>query len=133
MPAPDASRARRLEARLAGEAAAARPDDLVGEVRQQIRAALAGGDAGLAAVARRLGTSEPSLYRALRRRGVEFSDLLRALRRELALVYLQEPELALTEIALLLGYSELSAFSRAFRAWTGCSPAAYRRGVGGGN
>lgn len=71
--------------------------------------------------------SEPSLYRALRSRGVEFSELVRALRRELALGYLAEPHLSLTEIALLLGYSELSAFSRAFRAWTGLSPAAWRR------
>ncbi len=131
MPAPEPARARLLEARLTGEAAAARPDDLVGAVQQQIRAALAGGDAGLAAIARRLGTSEPSLYRALRRRGVEFSDLLRALRREMALAYLQEANLPLTEIALLLGYSELSAFSRAFRSWTGHSPAAYRRGGAG--
>lgn len=129
MSAPDVARARLLEARLAGEAAAARPDDLVGEVQQQVRAALAAGDAGLAAIACRLGTSEPSLYRALRRRGVEFSQLVRGLRREMALAYLREPHLPLTDVALLLGYSELSAFSRAFRAWTGRSPTAYRRDV----
>ncbi|MBW4090024.1 MAG: AraC family transcriptional regulator [Proteobacteria bacterium] len=127
MPAPDLRRAGALEARLAHEAAAARPDDLVGEVRQQIRAALVAGTVGLAPIARRQGMSEPSLYRALRSRGVEFSELVRALRRELALGYLAEPHLSLTEIALLLGYSELSAFSRAFRAWTGLSPAAWRR------
>jgi AraC-like DNA-binding protein len=131
MPAPDRARAQALEGLLAAQVAQARPEDLVGEVQQQVRAALPAGDAGLAAVARRLGMSEPGLYRALRRREVEFSDLVRGLRRELALEYLHAPDLPLTEIALLLGYSELSAFSRAFRAWTGVSPAAYRRGVSG--
>ena len=127
MPAPDPGRAGALAAQLAAEIAAAPPNDLVGEVCQQIRAALAGGDAARAWVARRMGTSEASLYRALRRRGVEFSDLVRGLRQDLALTYLRESDLPLTEIALLLGYSELSAFSRAFRTWTGVAPAVYRR------
>ena len=99
-------------------------------MQQHVRAALANGDAGLSAVARRLGTSEASLYRQLRQRGVEFSALVAGLRRELALAHLAQPHLPLTEIALLLGYSELSAFSRAFRGWTGVSPIAYRRHAG---
>jgi AraC-like DNA-binding protein len=41
--------------------------------------------------------------------------------------YVAEPHIPLTEIALLLGYSELSAFSRAFHQWAGMSPARYRR------
>ena len=48
-------------------------------------------------------------------------------RRELALRYVAQPHIALTEVAFLLGYSELSAFSRAFRQWTGMSPVRYRR------
>ena len=130
MPAPDVALAPLLAARIAGRAALARPDDPIGRVQQQIRAALPGGDAGLGAVARRLGTSEASLYRQLRQRGVEFSALVSGLRRELALAHLAEPHIPLTEIALLLGYSELSAFSRAFRAWTGVSPLTYRRRAG---
>jgi AraC-like DNA-binding protein len=42
-------------------------------------------------------------------------------------MYLQQRQLPLTEIALLLGYSELSAFSRAFTRWTGTSPRQFRR------
>jgi AraC-like DNA-binding protein len=42
-------------------------------------------------------------------------------------MYLEQRQLPLTEIALLLGYSELSAFSRAFTRWTGTSPRHYRR------
>jgi AraC-like DNA-binding protein len=127
MPAPDVARAPLLAARLAGRVAEGPPDDLIGCVQQQIRAALPGGQTGLETVAARLGTTESSLYRHLRDRGVAYSDLLAGLRRELALAHLAAPHLPLTEIALLLGYSELSAFSRAFRAWTGVSPAAYRR------
>ena len=47
-------------------------------------------------------------------------------RRDLALAYLKQRHLPFSEIAMLLGYSELSAFSRAFRRWTGASPRAYR-------
>jgi AraC-like DNA-binding protein len=61
---------------------------------------------------------------------VTFQDLVTAARQELALHYLQDPDIPLTEIAHCLGYSELSAFSRAFRAWTGMSPQRYRRSGG---
>ena len=47
-------------------------------------------------------------------------------RRDLALSYLRQRHLPFSEIAMLLGYSELSAFSRAFRRWTGASPRTYR-------
>jgi AraC-like DNA-binding protein len=52
------------------------------------------------------------------------------LRRELALVYVKDASLPLSEIAFLLGYSELSAFSRAFSRWTGQSPRSWRAGNG---
>ena len=57
-----------------------------------------------------------------------------AARQELALHYMGNPDMTLSEIAFALGYSELSAFSRAFRSWTGTSPQRYRRGemVSGG-
>ncbi|MGH6874532.1 MAG: helix-turn-helix domain-containing protein, partial [Aestuariivirgaceae bacterium] len=50
-------------------------------------------------------------------------------RRDLALSYMKQRQLPLSEIALLLGYSELSAFSRAFRRWTGRSPRAFRSAI----
>lgn len=50
-----------------------------------------------------------------------------SLRRERALGHGAEPGVSLTDVVLRLGYSELSAFSRAFRAWTGSSLRAYRR------
>lgn len=63
-------------------------------------------------------------------RGEPADHIASSLRRELALGLVAEPDLPLTDVALRLGYSELSAFSRAFRAWTGSSPRAYRRRAG---
>jgi len=51
------------------------------------------------------------------------------LRRELAQGFLAERRSSLTEIAFLLGYSELTAFDRAFRKWTGVTPMEWRRRV----
>ncbi len=54
-------------------------------------------------------------------------DVLAAARRDLALRYVAEPHIQLTEVVCLLGHSELSAFSRAVRQWTGMAPARDRR------
>lgn len=74
-----------------------------------------------------MGVTARELQRELNQRGITFSDLLTAAREELAMHYLEESDMPLTEIALNLGYSELSAFSRAFRNWTGTSPQRYRQ------
>jgi AraC-like DNA-binding protein len=116
-----------LERRLSRRLPDSRNDDFIGIVLQEIRDALAKGNPGIEPVARRLDMSGPALYRRLKSCGVEFSDLQRDLRREIALMHVAEAHIPLTEVALLLGYSELSAFSRAFRAWTGTSAIAYRR------
>jgi len=49
------------------------------------------------------------------------------LRRELSLRYLADPKIAIAEVAYLTGYSEPSAFHRAFKRWTGATPAEARR------
>lgn len=70
-----------------------------------------------------------TIQRRLADHGLTFKELVEETRRELAESYLRQPQLQLTEIAFLLGYSELSAFSRAFHRWTGLSPRDYRRGL----
>ena len=50
----------------------------------------------------------------------------RSARRELALRYLEDPNKSATDVTFLLGFSGQSAFSRAFRRWTGSSPTEYR-------
>ena len=132
-PAPDPARCaafeRRLEGRLLSEETRSCNVDFVGIVLQEIRDGFVRGALGADHVARKLNLSAPALYRRLKACGVEFSELQRDLRLELALSYVSEPHLPLTEIALALGYSELSAFSRAFRAWTGVAPNVYRQRV----
>jgi AraC-like DNA-binding protein len=101
-------------------------DNFIGLVMHHTRDMLTHGTPGIDHVASKLGLSGPALYRKLFACGMEFSDIQRELRCELALLYLTDLDVPLTEIALALGYSELSAFSRAFRSWTGLSPRAYR-------
>lgn len=97
------------------------------DVRAQIARATCDGHPELERVARRLGMGGRTLQRRLGERGLVWKTLVEDVRRELALRYLNEPTLPLTEVAFLLGYSELSAFYRAFRRWTGTTPAEHRR------
>ncbi|MNG33795.1 HTH-type transcriptional regulator VirS [compost metagenome] len=66
-------------------------------------------------------------YRQLAEHGLRYRALLGDVRFKLARLYLADPRLSLVEIALLLGYSEQSAFTRAFRTWSGSTPQDYRR------
>ena len=95
-------------------------------VRDQIKLNLGDSAPTLNNIARLFGISGSSLHRQLKSRGLSFNDILSAARKDLALHYMRNQDMPLTEIALCLGYSELSAFSRAFRAWTGVSPKKYR-------
>jgi AraC-like DNA-binding protein len=96
-------------------------------VRALLAATLAEGDVSLAAMAAHLHMSERSLQRRLASEGRVFDELLEGLRRELALRYLGDRAMAISEIADLLGYSEASAFHRAFKRWTGRTPSEARR------
>ncbi|MCC7061111.1 MAG: helix-turn-helix transcriptional regulator, partial [Burkholderiaceae bacterium] len=67
-----------------------------------------------------------AMHEDLQAAGLSYKELVEDVRRDLALSYLRQRHLPFSEIAMLLGYSELSAFSRAFRRWTGASPRTYR-------
>jgi AraC-like DNA-binding protein len=69
------------------------------------------------------------LMREFSMHSISFKSLVEDVRRDLAISYMKQRQLPLSEIALLLGYSELSAFSRAFRRWTGRSPRAFRSAI----
>jgi len=71
--------------------------------------------------------SSRKLQRRLESAGTTFNTLLNEIRQDLAQKYLKEQDTTMTEIAFLLGFSESSAFSRAFRRWMGVSPSAYRK------
>jgi AraC-like DNA-binding protein len=78
-------------------------------------------------VARALGLSPRSLHRRLREEGTSFRAVKAALRRDLALARLAKGGESVAAIAASLGYSEPSAFFRAFTAWTGEAPSVHRR------
>jgi AraC-like DNA-binding protein len=80
-------------------------------------------------IARRLGMSRRTFARKLAAEGVTFSELLDRLRLDLARRYLSDSRRSISTVAWLLGYREASAFSRAFRRWTGHSPRAARTGA----
>ena len=80
------------------------------------------GQAKAKVVATEMGMSERTLLRTLADQGTSFSEILSELRHDLALKYLRQPELNLTQIAFLLGYANQSAFSAAFKRTTGQAP-----------
>jgi AraC-like DNA-binding protein len=81
----------------------------------------------LEAMAANLNTSARSLQRKLQEEGTSYQLIADAVRKSLALYYLQSGNHALKEISYILGYNELSAFTRAFKRWTGTPPAQYQK------
>jgi AraC-like DNA-binding protein len=88
---------------------------------------LADGEATLGRAASVLHLAPRTLQRRLAKHGLSWQQWLDRNREQLARQYLQDPGLGLSDIALLLGFSEQSAFNRAFRRWVGVSPGRYRR------
>jgi len=99
---------------------------LAPRVAGAIRQRLPHGSPSSAEVAGLLGLSDRTLRRRLEAEGHSYADLLAQQRRELALQYLADPGLGLGDIAMLLGYSGQSAFTAAFKTWTGLPPGEYR-------
>ncbi len=103
-----------------------RAESLVDQVRGNVRRQLPDGAPTLEEVASALHVAPSVIRRALADEGIGFRQAIDAIRFELAQHYLAQRHLPLNEIALMLGYSELSAFSRAFTRWAGTSPRSYR-------
>lgn len=99
---------------------------LISEVRAAIRARLEAGDIGLSDVAEAVGLSARTLQRRLSDAGTSLREVVDAARKDQALEALARPDVSITDIAFLLGFSETSAFDRAFRRWTGKAPAEFR-------
>jgi AraC-like DNA-binding protein len=116
---------RHLDELLASDA----QDAWLQQVRTQIAGSLCDGAPDIARVAKQLGMSVRTFQRRLDEHGAVWKTLVAAIRRDLAQRYLADGTASLTEIAFLLGYSELSAFDRAFRRWTGSTPLAMRRSL----
>ncbi|WP_425092200.1 AraC family transcriptional regulator [Tropicimonas sp. S265A] len=81
----------------------------------------------VADIARSLGMSARSFQRRLSEHGLSYQTLTETTRRELAEGLMKDEQYSLSEIAFLTGFSEQSAFTRAFKRWAGQTPASYRK------
>lgn len=105
------------------------PPPLLVQTKDEIARALSEGLPKMADIARQMGLSARSFHRRLAEQGLSFQTLTEETRREIATAMLQEERYALAEIAFLTGYSEQSAFNRAFKRWMGVTPASYRKSL----
>lgn len=102
---------------------------LVTQAKAAIAQALSEGAPKMADIAAGLGLSARSFHRRLSEHGLSFQGLTEETRRDLAEGLLQDQSHSLAEIAFLTGFSEQSAFTRAFKRWVGTTPATYRREI----
>ena len=116
--------------RAADDLAKRTPTDplMTAQVRRVLHEALRSDEAHVDVVAKRLGMTSRSLQRRLKDESTTFNEIRETVRRELAQRYLDDG-LAIAEISFLLGFSEPSAFFRAFKRWTGTTPLAARRSL----
>ena len=96
-------------------------------IRRRLRQTLPGAVPAFAAIARELHVTPATLRRRLHEEGTSYRSLKDELRRDLAVRHLTHSARSVMDIAFELGFSERSAFHRAFRKWTGASPGEFRR------
>jgi AraC-like DNA-binding protein len=99
------------------------------KVRRTVWEQLASGQPSIACIANELGMGSRTLQRRLNDAGVSYSKVVDDLRRAMSVKLLRDREIAIYEIAFLLGYSEPSTFHRAFRRWFEVTPREYRRSL----
>ncbi len=112
--------------RYAYDSLASRPQSFLDRARQASTAQIRDRPS-LAAIAKVLHLSPRTFQRLLLAEHTSYSDLLDTTRKQLALRYLDDPSIAIVEVALAVGYASLSTFYLAFRRWTGLRPGEYRR------
>ena len=102
-------------------------DDIAGQLKRKLADLLARGEANADAACRALRLSRRTLQRRLKAEKTSFQRILREVRAELAVNYLRDARLKSLEIAMLLGYSNISSFTTAFKSWYNMPPAEYRQ------
>jgi AraC-like DNA-binding protein len=96
-------------------------------VENEVQRSLSHGKTSKQNVAKSLGLSERTLSRRLAEEGTNYEEVVDQLRRSLALQYVKDPTISLTEMTWLLGYEGSTSFNHAFKRWTGHSPSAARQ------
>lgn len=103
--------------------------DIVNRVKAAIIDRLASGAVSETSVAEQLHMTPRNIHRKLQKENTSFKTLLTETRRDLAQQYIQDRTKTLTEISFLLGFSEVSSFSRAYKGWTGQPPSEARQAL----
>ena len=98
-------------------------------IRRRLRQMLPGEVPDFETLAAELNMTTATMRRRLHEEGASYQEIKDQLRRDLAIGYLSHSERSVMDIALQLGFSERSAFHRAFRKWTGAAPGEFRRGL----
>jgi AraC-like DNA-binding protein len=101
--------------------------ELMAKVQRALFAQMTQDDISIESVARLLGLHKRTLNRRLAEKNTSFARLLGEVRFQIARQLLAETELPFTDVAATLNYTDASAFSRAFRSWSGMTPSAWRR------
>ena len=101
--------------------------DIIRQIEAIIVELLPKGECNKDIIAGRLNLSPRTLQNKLEREGTNYRDIYDNLRKHLACQYIEHKDMPLGEITYMLGFSDTSNFSRAFRGWTGLSPGAYRK------
>jgi AraC-like DNA-binding protein len=96
--------------------------DVLDRARYAVELALSAGTFGLEVVSNQCGLAPWTLRRKLKQKGLTFQQLISETRRSVAIRHMSSAKMSITRIAQELGYSEVSAFTRAFHRWTGMSP-----------
>jgi len=102
-------------------------DDIAGELKRKLADLMARGEANADAACRALQLSRRTLQRRLKAEKTSFQKVLQEVRAVLAVNYLSDERLKSLEIAMLLGYSNISTFTTAFKSWYDMPPAEYRQ------
>ncbi len=102
------------------------PGTTVARVQAKLIDGLPSGNITAERIAESLFVSQRTLQRQLAREGTSFTAVLDQTRRELAERFIRDQSLTLIEITFLLGFSEISSFSRAFKRWTGLAPTEFK-------
>ncbi len=100
--------------------------DVTRRARQTVAELLRGDTPAVEDVARRMGMSARSLQRALAGERSTYREVVDGVRKDLALWHLRQPNISVAQVALLLGFSEPSAFHRSFKRWPGATPRTFR-------
>lgn len=102
-------------------------ESFTGIVQQKLYQAIPGGEFSVEDIAMSLGISNRTLQRNLNAEGTKFNQELQNVQKLLALSYLEKSDISTDEVAYLVGYAEVSSFSRAFKKWTGKTISQYRK------